>query len=54
MSVEINDIKKKNIIESTNFNNLKKLENEGHFQEAISNKLSNEKIDFFNKDNWME
>ena len=49
MSVEIDDMKKKNIIESTNFNNLKKLENEGHFQEAIYNKLSNEKVDFFNK-----
>ena len=49
MSVEIDDIKKKNIIESTNFNNLKKLENEGYFQEAIYNKLSNKKVDFFNK-----
>ena len=49
MSIEINDEKKKNIIETTNFNNLKKLENNGNFQEAVYNKITKEKINFFYK-----
>ena len=49
MSIDINDEKKKNIIETTNFNNLKKLENDGNFQEAVYNKLTKEKINFFYK-----
>ncbi len=49
MPVEINDKKKKNIIETTNFNNLKKLENDGNFQEAVYNKITKEKINFFYK-----
>ncbi len=47
--IEINDDKKKNIIETTNFNNLKKLENDGNFQEAVYNKITKEKINFFYK-----
>ena len=49
MPIEINDEKKKNIIETTNFNNLKKLENDGNFQEAVYNKITKEKINFFYK-----
>ena len=45
---EINENKLKNVIESTSFENMKKLEKEKGFTEARTNKETGEKIPFFN------
>jgi hypothetical protein len=45
---EINENKLKNVIESTSFKNMKKLEKEKGFTEARTNKETGEKIPFFN------
>ena len=41
--------KKKNIINSTSFINLKKLEDEGTFRENVYNELTKKKVNFFFK-----
>jgi len=46
MEVNTNYIKNKNIIESTSFENLKKMEVEGQFKENVYTKSKN-KINFF-------
>ena len=52
---EINENKLKNVIESTSFENMKKLEKEKGFTEARTKKETGEKIPFFNlgpKNDW--
>ena len=44
-----NDIKDKNIINSTSFKYLKKLEENGEFTENVFDKISRRKIKFFNQ-----
>ena len=39
--------KNENIIETTNFKNLQKMEAEGGFRESVKNKYSNSKVNFF-------
>jgi len=46
---EVNDNKKKNLINSTSFESLKKMEQQGYFTESVFSKNSPKKIDFFNK-----
>ena len=46
---EVNKEKKQNIIKTTNFNNLKKMEKEGLFNENVFKKTSSQKVDFFHK-----
>ena len=55
INFEIDEIKLKNIIESTSFENMQKLEREKGFIESSTNKKTGEKIAFFNlgpKNNW--
>lgn len=55
INFEIDEIKLKNIIESTSFENMKNLEKEKGFEEARSNIETKEKIPFFNlgpKNDW--
>ena len=47
--VEANENKKQNLINSTSFESLKKMEQQGHFTESVFSKNSSKKIDFFNK-----
>jgi len=47
--VEANENKKENLINSTSFESLKKMEQQGHFTESVFSKNSSKKIDFFNK-----
>ena len=52
---EISDTKKENIIKSTSFEALKKIEENGKFTENVFVSRSNEKVKFFNKgpnNNW--
>ena len=52
---KISDIKKENIIKSTSFETLKKIEEKGKFTENVFVKRTNEKVRFFNKgpaNNW--
>jgi len=52
---KISDIKKKNVIKSTSFETLKKIEESGKFTENVFVKGTNEKVKFFNKgpdNNW--
>ena len=46
---EVSDTKKKNIIKSTSFEALKKIENNGNFTENVFVKGKSEKVRFFNK-----
>ena len=46
---EANENKKKNLINSTSFESLKKMEQQGYFTESVFSKNSPKKIDFFNK-----
>ena len=46
---QTNDIKDKNIINSTSFESLKKLEENGEFTENVFETISNKKIKFFNQ-----
>jgi hypothetical protein len=46
---QTNDIKDQNIINSTSFGSLKKLEEKGEFTENVFDKISNKKIKFFNQ-----
>ncbi len=53
----VDEIKDKNIINSTSFNSLKKMEENGDFKENVFEKISNKKIKFFNqgpKNRWQE
>ena len=55
ISLEINDEKKKNIIESTSFTNLQNMEKRGLFKESVFDKKVPIKKQFFNqgpKNNW--
>lgn len=47
--VKVNENKKENLINSTSFESLKKMEQQGHFTESVFSKNSSKKIDFFNK-----
>ena len=52
---EVSDTKKENIIKSTSFEALKKIEDSGKFTESVFVNGSNEKVKFFNKgpdNNW--
>ena len=54
---EISDVKKKNIIKSTSFKALKKIEESGKFTENVFVKGTNKKVKFFNKgpdSNWQD
>tara|TARA_B100000424_G_C22874934_1_gene465870 strand:+ start:55 stop:894 length:840 start_codon:yes stop_codon:yes gene_type:complete len=54
MEIEINAKKIQNIIDTTSFNNLQKMEKEGKFDENMPG-INNERIQFFNKgpsNNW--
>lgn len=55
IDINTNDFKNKNIIKSTSFENLEKLESEGKFNEAAFNKTKNQVVKFFNlgpKNTW--
>ena len=55
INFEISDTKKENIIKSTSFEALKKIEENGKFTENVFVSRSNEKVKFFNKgpnNNW--
>jgi hypothetical protein len=55
IDINTNDFKNKNIIKSTSFENLEKLESEGKFNEAAFNKTKNQAVKFFNlgpKNTW--
>ena len=55
IDLEISDTKKENIIKSTSFKALKKIEENGKFTENVFVSGSNEKVKFFNKgpnNNW--
>ena len=52
---ETNEKKIQNILDSTSFNNLKKMENKDLFKEGVLNKETNSRVNFFNlgpKNNW--
>lgn len=52
---ETNEKKNRNILDTTSFQNLKKMENKYSFNEAVLNKETNSKVNFFNlgpKNNW--
>ena len=48
INFEIGEKKKINTINSTSFDNLKKMENENLFKEGVLNKKDNSKVNFFN------
>ena len=55
IKLETDETKLKNVIESTSFENMKNLEKKGGFTEARINKVTGEKIPFFNlgpKNDW--
>jgi hypothetical protein len=55
IKLQTNENKEKNIINTTSFKSLKKMEEEGHFTENVFEKISNKKIKFFNQgpdNNW--
>ena len=57
LKFEITESKIQNIVNTTTFENLKKLENEDLFNEGVLNKKTNSKVDFFNmgpKNTWEE
>ena len=47
LKFETNEIKNKKILETTSFENLKKMENAGLFKENVLNKETNKKVNFF-------
>ena len=54
---ETNEEKIQNVLKSTSFNNLKKMENHDLFKEGVLNKETNSKVNFFNlgpKNNWKD
>jgi len=55
IKLQTNKDKEKNIINTTSFQSLKKMEEEGYFTENVFHKISNKKIKFFNQgpdNNW--
>ena len=55
IDLEVSDKKKENVIKSTSFEALKKIEENGKFTENVFVKGTNEKVKFFNKgpdNNW--
>ena len=48
LKIEMNSQKEKNILETTSFQYLKKMEKKGLFKENALNKSQNKKVDFFN------
>ena len=48
LKIELNSQKEKNILETTSFQYLKKMEKKGLFKENALNKSQNKKVDFFN------
>lgn len=55
IKLQTNENKEENIINTTSFKSLKKMEEEGHFTENVFEKISNKKIKFFNQgpdNNW--
>jgi len=55
IKLQTSENKEKNIINTTSFKSLKKMEEEGHFTENVFEKISNKKIKFFNQgpdNNW--
>ena len=57
LSIETNINKNKKILESTSFENLKQMEQEGLFKENVLNKKNDNKVDFFHlgpANNWKE
>ena len=55
IKLQTNKDKEKNIINTTSFQSLKKMEEEGYFAENVFHKISNKKIKFFNQgpdNNW--
>ena len=57
IDLEVSDTKKENIIKSTSFEALKKIEDNGDFTENVFVKGRNEKVRFFNKgpnNNWQK
>ena len=55
MDFDVSDTKKENVIRSTSFEALKKIEENGRFTENVFVKGTNEKVKFFNKgpdNNW--
>ena len=55
VTFEIDDLKKKNIINSTSFNNLQSMEEKGFFKESVFDKENLKKKQFFYKgpqNNW--
>ena len=57
IDLEVSDTKKENIIKSTSFEALKKIEDNGDFTENVFVKGKNEKVRFFNKgpnNNWQK
>ena len=54
---QTNDTKEENIINSTSFDSLRKMEENGKFTENVFDKISNKKIRFFNQgpnNNWQD
>jgi hypothetical protein len=49
VSFNINEQKKQNIIKTTSFDSLKKMENNGIFKESVFNFKTNKKVNFFNQ-----
>ena len=49
IKVETNNTKEENIINSTSFESLRKMEESGNFTENVFDKISNKKIKFFNQ-----
>ena len=47
LKFETNEKKNKNIIKTTNFKNLQKMESEDGFKESVKNKYTNSKVNFF-------
>ena len=47
LKFETNEKKNKNIIETTNFKNLQKMETKDGFKESVKNKYTNSKVNFF-------
>ena len=47
LKFETNEKKNKNIIETTNFKNLQKMETENGFKESVKNKYTSSKVNFF-------
>ena len=57
LKFETNELKNKKILETTTFDNLKKMEKRGEFYENAKNKLTKDKVNFFHlgpKNKWQD